>query len=327
MSAKTKIEWTDATWNPVRGCSEISEGCRNCYAMRQASRFAGPGGAFEGFARGGKWTGRVALIPDLLKIPFSWKVPSRIFVNSMSDTFHEKLSFDEIDQIFAVMALCVDHTFQVLTKRPGRMLEYMRSTRGGSTASRVLAVAEGIARRRGEDVDHQFWDTFHEWPIPHVWLGVSVEDQVSANVRIPTLLQTPAAVRFVSAEPLLGAVDLEPFLQYPPMHEHYKMTTGDSEWNGLDWVIVGGESGPGSRIFRKSWVKSIIGQCEDASVPLFVKQLGAHFYSDWDRDCPGCRGEVDGCGHGRQRLKDRKGGDPEEWPEDLRVREFPNVKE
>jgi protein gp37 len=367
MSAKTKIEWTDKTWSPVRGCSRVSPGCEHCYAETMASRFSGPGRAFEGYAKGGRWTGRVSLIPDLLKIPFSWKVPSRIFVNSMSDTFHEKLAFAEIDQIFAVMALCVDHTFQVLTKRADRMLEYFNCTRGGSTASRVLAAAEFIARRRGEEVDSQFWDTFHEWPIPHVWIGVSVEDQKRADERIPVLMKTPASCRFVSAEPLLGAVDLRPFfgrcpiicefchkiaygMQMPPGWDlvlqsyvcpscivrvqqgggynvvkcgAYATAPDPRPWGKkVDWVIVGGESGPGSRGCDLGWVRKIVEDCKTAHVATFVKQLGARPVCS-SRITPENKLVYDNV----SKILDFKGGDISEFPEDLRVREFPKVRE
>ncbi len=172
---KNGIVWTDETWNPLRGCSRVSEGCRNCYAESVARRFDGPGLPYEGLiASGGQWNGQIKLVPEKLDEPLRWQRPRRIFVNSMSDLFHPNVPNEYIDRVFAVMALASQHTFQVLTKRPERMLEYLN-------------------RRT---------------TMPNVWLGVSIENQVTADERIPLLLQTPAAVRWVSAEPLLRPVDL-----------------------------------------------------------------------------------------------------------------------
>lgn len=277
----TSIEWTNATWSPVRGCSIVSKGCTNCYAMKQAHRFAGPGGKYEGLTRmsngGPVWTGEVRVVPEMLDIPLHWRKPQRVFVNSMSDLFHEDVPDDFIDQVFAVMALCPQHTFQVLTKRPERMLG-------------VLA------------------DLYGKRPLRNVWLGVSVEDQATANERIPLLLETPAAVRWVSAEPLLEEVII--FSLDGPVD------VPDGMSSPLHWIVVGGESGHGARAFDVAWARSIVEQCKAAGVPVFMKQLGAN---------PAPLSIEAGSVVERLWLRDRKGGDMEEWPADLRIREFPNV--
>jgi len=276
------IQWCDVTWNPIRGCSMAkgSElgGCLNCYAARQASRFTGEGSPFAGFARvtenGPRWTGKVELVEKHLTDPLKWKAPRRVFVNSMSDLFHEALHLAEIDRIFDVMERCPQHTFQVLTKRPGWMRHYM---------------ATMVTQRPS-------------WPLPNVWLGVSVEDQATAGARIPLLLRTPAAVRFVSYEPALGPVDWG----------HACVSDGArAGLAALDWIIVGGESGPGARPFDVQWARDTVAQCRDAGVACFVKQLGAR-----------PRGPEQSVPDWVSRL-DRKGGNWEVWPDDLRVREFP----
>jgi protein gp37 len=249
MGDRSKIEWTDATWNPIRGCSRVSEGCRNCYAERTAARFAGAGQPYEGMAfptggrgvdAGGKshgWTGDVRFIPELLEQPLRWKRPRKIFVNSMSDLFHEKVHGDWIDAIFKVMAQCERHTFQILTKRPERMLAFMR----------------------------------HYGSRRNVWLGVSVEDQSTADKRIPLLLETPAAVRWVSYEPALGPVDFTDI----DGKDYLKRGIGlMREPHGLDWVVAGGESGPGARCAHPKWIRTARDQCRAAGVSFFFKQWG-----------------------------------------------------
>lgn len=277
MSTGTKIEWTDATWNPIRGCSRVSEGCRNCYAERQAARFSGKGQAYEGLVRIAnghpQWTGKVEFVERHLMDPLRWKEPKRIFVNSMSDLFHEGVSNDWLNRIFGVMAKAQQHVFQVLTKRPERMRSYM-----------------------------------HDWkPVetvfPNVWLGVSVEDQKTADERIPLLLQTPAALRWISAEPLLGEIQLPEEAFVCPANEPHPICPC------LDWVVVGGESGPGARPMDIEWARSIVAQCEERSVPVFVKQLGRNPYITVREN--------------GVKLRDHKGGDWSEWPQDLRIREYP----
>lgn len=324
---KSKIEWTEATWNPVRGCSRVSPGCVNCYAERIAGRFCGKSHfPFFGFATKKGWTGSVDVIEEKLADPLGWRKPRTIFVNSMSDLFHEKLPDEAIDRVFAVMALCPQHRFFVLTKRAKRMREW--ATARPDPGTRLLA-----------DMIHLTGNAEYcyarQWPLPNVGLGVSCEDQQRADERIPELLRTPAAMRFVSLEPLLGAIQLFPDGAFTdrqkfPMGFAAWSEARRSEWfegtaratymarqTGIDWVIVGGESGPGARPMDVSWVRSIVAQCKAAGVPVFVKQLGAKPVSQ----IPCCAMEC-GCGF-HYGFRNRKGGDPSEWPEDLRVRELP----
>lgn len=274
MSDRTGIEWTDATWNPLRGCTRVSEGCRNCYAEHVAARFSCPGQPYEGLAqrtdKGPRWTGKVALVEDVLDQPLRWRRSRRIFVNSMSDLFHESVPDEWIDRIFAVMALAPQHQFQVLTKRPARMRAYLEQDRAinGAPWDRwtELAFSLGFNVRglRGSG-------GLVERPLPNVWLGTSIEDQPTADARIPHLLATPAAVRFVSAEPLLGPVDG----MYPYLSPAW--TEDDPAWpklGDIDWLIVGGESGPGARPMHPDWARSLRDQCAAAGVPFFFKQWG-----------------------------------------------------
>lgn len=287
MGAKSKIEWTNATWNPLRGCSRISEGCRFCYAEGIAARFSGPGMAYEGLAHrvGGeaRWTGKVVLVEDKLTMPLRWKKPRMIFVNSTSDLFHESVPDEWIDRVFAVMALCPQHTFQVLTKRADRMQAYMTARNGMGNRHAAL-----------------------EMPLPNVWLGVSVEDQATADARIPHLLATPAAKRFVSYEPALGPVDF--YYALRGIGPATEVRRGQ-----LDWIIVGGESGRGARPFDLQWARDVIAQCKDAGVACFVKQLGAKVTGP----------HPNGVNETTLEFRHSKAGDIEEWPADLRVREFP----
>lgn len=279
MSDNTKIEWTDATWNPIRGCSRVSEGCRNCYAETVAKRFSGEGQPYEGLiARGGQWNGEIKVVDQVMDQPLRWRRPRRIFVNSMSDLFHENVPDYVIDRVFAVMALAEEHTFQVLTKRPERMLQYLSQDR----------------RRQWADMAVHFWggiepDALHDsilyddQVLPNVWLGVSVEDQKAANERIPLLLETPAAVRWISAEPLLGPIDLTEINQ---IQDHgvdvYScleidgVDVEDDPFNGacIDWVVVGGESGAKARPMHPDWARSLRDQCAEAGVPFLFKQWG-----------------------------------------------------
>lgn len=246
MSDKTAIGWTDATWNPVTGCSKVSPGCEHCYAEAVSHRF---GWTTQ------PWTLRnaaanVQLHPERLMHPLRWQAPRKVFVNSMSDLFHPAVPDAFLNEVFAVMAEASHHIFQVLTKRPERMRDFM------------------------QDV----WTCQHE-PLPNVWLGVSCEDQRRAQERIPLLLQTPAALRFLSCEPLLGPLDLTDF---QPFHEtcycqeepdgcQPRFAIGCPE-TGIDWVIVGAESGPQARPMDEDWVRSLRDQCQDAGVPFFFKQ-------------------------------------------------------
>lgn len=325
--AETKIEWTDVTWNPVRGCDPVSPGCANCYAAEVAARFSRPGQPYEGLAtrhpgQPGKWTGKIRLVREKLAEPLSWKKPRRVFVNSMSDLFHPAVPFEFIDECFVVMALALQHTFQVLTKRAERLQQWALAP------DRLDRLDDAIVRvfdRRDRALNGigclQCFRQPHKphkaelWPLPNVWLGVSVENQAAADERVPHLLQCPAAVRFLSCEPLLGPVHVEPHLT-----REYEPTEDYSAYRGIDWVIAGGESGLKARPCKLDWIRSIVEQCQAASVPCFVKQLGGKpldRVASSDEPFPMLAA---------MNLKDRKGGDPAEWPEDLRVRQWPNLE-
>lgn len=263
MGDRSKIEWTDATWGPVTGCTKVSEGCDHCYAETIAHRFAGTKAYPNGF--------EVTLRPERLDQPLRWQRPRRVFVNSMSDLFHKDVPDEYIARVFAVMALARQHTFQVLTKRPGRMRSLLSSE---EFESAVFLATEGR------------FEGYFPWPLPNVWLGTSVENQKWADVRIPLLLDTPAAVRFLSCEPLLGPVQLD-FIRYfdadaycrgcsgllSPKHEP-SCGTEPGEHSGIDWVIMGGESGPHARPMHPDWARSLRNQCVSAGVAFHFKQWG-----------------------------------------------------
>lgn len=344
------IAWTDETWNPVRGCSRVSEGCRHCYAETMAARFCGPGQPYESLARRAangeaRWTGEVRMVPERLSDPLRWRRPRRVFVNSMSDLFHEKLTNEDIAAVFGVMAAAPQHTFQVLTKRARRMREWFEWARGAFTAQQRGIVSAPNTSRAMLDAAAEYlgvrnaaldtaWKRLDDdaWPLPNVWLGISCEDQESADERIPELLATPAAVRWVSAEPLLAAVNLRPYtwpvtLSWPSQywspeeaaaagatvrHQRQALVLAPSAF--LDWVVVGGESGPRARPFVLAWARAIVEQCRNAGTKVFVKQLGSQ-PSYAPATSPSALVEL--------RLKHPKGGDMEEWPEDLRAQEWP----
>ena len=263
MGDKSKIEWTDSTWNPVTGCSKVSPGCENCYAERQAvGRLKGKKG-YPGLP----WTKvnaatNVVLHPDRLEIPLRAKRPRMYFVNSMSDLFHEEVPNEFLDRVFAVMALTPQHTYQVLTKRAERMWQYFAPGQYRDLA--VVDVALSL------QPDAPLNRSVPEWPLPNVWLGVSVEDQKRADERIPLLLRTHAPVYFISAEPLLGPLDLG----FMEPCDHKRQSHRDVGcWMALDWIIVGGESGPRRRAMNLDWARSIRDQCEGARIPFFMKQV------------------------------------------------------
>lgn len=270
------IVWTDHTWNVLRGCSKVSAGCTNCYAEGVAARFSGPGLPFEGLVNGRHWNGKVMLVEDKLTEPLRWTRPRMVFVTSVSDPFHQSVTDETLDRIFAVMALAPRHTFQVLTKRPERMREYLNDK---ATAIRVcketVALATTDALRFGNPAGTDGW-----WPLPNVWLGVSVEDQAAADERIPPLLETPAAVRFLSCEPLLGPVDIAWALSRNMMdiasgfQRRGHFSPGLETLRPLHWVIVGGESGPKARPMRLDWARGLRDQCAAAGVPFMLKQWG-----------------------------------------------------
>lgn len=314
-------KWTDETWNPVRGCSLVSAGCTHCYAMRQAWRFNGEGQPYEGLtkkaARGPVWTGEARFIPEQLEKPLRWRKPRRVFVNSMSDLFHPDITNEQIAAVFGVMAASPQHTFQILTKRPERARQWFAwaqrlDSPGSERAWRVCRVQMLYCVEPPRDGYGP--QTRETWPLPNVWLGVSVEDQATADDRIPQLLRLPAAIRFVSAEPLLGPIYFG--------DDIYAAMSGESS-PPIDWVIVGGEFGPNARLCYVDWVRRIVRACHFSGIAVFVKQLG-YRYEDPVTGVAGVGVELPAeYPKLRQRFKDRKGSDPDEWPEYLRVREWP----
>ncbi len=341
MADNTPIEWTDATWNPITGCTLVSEGCRHCYAARLAATRLQHHPSRKGLARlnaagEAKFTGEVRFNDGWLDQPLRWKRPRMIFVAAHGDLFHPKVTDEQLDQIFAVMALCPQHTFQVLTKRPERARAYLTRPAGNGLQNihnHIAWDAVGLIANRfldgwkTEGVDgpkrRLVIQAAAHWPLPNVWLGTSVEDQKRADERIPELLGTPAAVRWISAEPLLGPVEWkrwlptarkafrpggEPFLTpdfFMTKCEHCGWS-GSSElvhlargWDDadcicpsccrsflcdetpkIDWVVAGGESGPGARPMHPDWVRSLRDQCAAAGVPFLFKQWGAFAPSD-----------------------------------------------
>jgi protein gp37 len=272
MGDRTGIEWTDATWNPVTGCTKVSAGCDHCYAETIASRFAGTKAFPNGFT--------VTLRPDRLAQPLRWRRSRRVFVNSMSDLFHASVPDDYIARVFAVMAATPDHTYQLLTKRPGRMR---------SLLSRGELGTEGfpdMVEKAMAEFTHAGLET---WPLPNLWVGVSVEDQRWDKVRVPVLLRTPAAVRFLSCEPLRGPIDLlgditggckaaGPAVTHEPVSYPTDYGTGVEHdcvhAVGVDWVIAGGESGRHARPMHPDWARSLRDQCSAMGVPFLFKQWG-----------------------------------------------------
>lgn len=332
------ITWTNRTWNCIRGCSRVSSGCGDstgggCYAERQAYRFSGKGQPYEGLVRmtpkGPRWTGDVRFVEEHLIDPLRWSEPSMIFVNSMSDLFHERVTDQQVIDIFGIMVLAHWHKFQVLTKRPERMRDFMLGGDHGiiEQFSRIMSgggigpkqMFRALDRKRREKVALQ-------WPPPNVWLGVSAEDQRTADERIPFLLDTPAAIRWLSAEPLLGPISLIYDDPYPWVRNYLHGTRAmpdcdDPAWDkrgGLDWVVVGGESGPGARPMNIEWIRSIMAECKATSTPIFVKQLGSNAI-----------GKITSASLEPVALNKNgwichsKGGEIAEFPKDLQVREFP----
>lgn len=281
MSTGSGIEWTDATWNCLAGCTAVSPGCANCYAATTTRRLEAIGQAdYAGLTTDKHFNGKVRCLPHKLGIPLKRRKPTMYFVNSMSDLFHEDVPDEFIDKVFAVMALADWHTFQVLTKRPARMANYISGHRYGEWCDIArMMECEKSSRAAG-------------YPLRNVWLGVSAEDQQRADERIPWLLKTPAVVRFVSAEPLLGPINFGAHLS---TSDEFAATWPDRR---LHWVIDGCESGPRRREYRVEWSRAIQEQCAAAVVAYFRKQT-----------------IVEG----------RVSHDPAEWQEDLRVRQFPTT--
>ena len=368
----TSIEWTNVSWNPIRGCSRVSAGCEQCYAEGVAARFSGVHPktgkplSYHGLARrSGKglplWTGEVRMVPEHLADPLRWRTPRKVFVNSMSDLFHEKLTNEQIAAVFGVMMAAPDHTFQCLTKRARRMREwfgwvaehgglnrYIRANwadlRDFYAAGSRFGEYRGKRHRTGDDAGAMVLNASgcSRWPLENVHLGVSAENQETADERIPDLLACPAEVRWVSAEPLIGPVDFDAIqipgaqdgLRFSALTHQHDARFGTSD-NLLNWVVIGGESGSKSRPFDLAWGRDIIQQCKAADVPVFMKQMGSccRFPSSNVTRVimpPGTRSKMHTVGLANTfavAFEDSHGGDPAEWPEEFRVREFPSTHE
>ncbi|HVA90806.1 MAG TPA: phage Gp37/Gp68 family protein [Chloroflexota bacterium] len=351
----SRIAWTNETWNPLAGCARVSSGCAHCYAIRDAHRMAGhpnpktaaayadltfrhPNGSLD-------WTGMVRLLPERLTQPLRWTKPRRIFVNSLSDPFHRDVPDEYLAHLFAIMALAPQHTFQVLTKRPARMAEWVhgagprtrahvhalvdQSTRSSMDPNRRTGVRRALATLASTLGPVTGLDTavvaLTPWPLPNVWLGVSVEDQNAATARVPHLLNTPAALRFLSCEPLLSPLILDLLAHQVPGAGPGTLNALTGEWwpsvghaeqenrgrdrgaTRVDWVIAGGESGPHARPMDPHWARSLHEQCRSARVSFFFKQAGEALARTW-----GCT--------------DRKGAIPLEWPEAFRIQDYPAAR-
>lgn len=277
MSDKSGIQWTDATWNPVTGCTKVSQGCKHCYAEPMFERLA----MNEGTVYTGRKFTDVVCHSERLVQPLRWARGRVIFVNSMSDLFHESVPFEFIASVFAVMGVTCRHTYQILTKRPDRMLAFFDWVHEEVGLSE-WAADERIRDHWPEGVPWERYDNCGPaYPYQNVWLGVSVEDQATADERIPKLLETPAAVRFISAEPLLGPVDLMRHgMMAPARSNPERPWYGQGEQINLDWVIAGGESGPKARPCHPDWIRSLRDQCAAAGVPFWFKQWGS--WVPWD---------------------------------------------
>lgn len=265
MADGTNIEWTDATWNPVTGCTVVSAGCTNCYAMKLAGTRLKHTASREGLTidtkAGPVWNGTVRLNEEWLDQPLRWKRPRTIFVCAHGDLFHESVPDAWIDRVFAVMALSPQHRFQVLTKRADRMRSYI--------AAKQRNAPEWVSLGDGSKTVLPYEGGYPA----NVWLGVSVENQAAADERIPNLLATPAAVRFLSCEPLLGPVYLRNFLRpFSAWREEDQHSWPIEHEGAIDWVIVGGENGP--RPMHPDWARALRDQCASAGVPFFFKQWG-----------------------------------------------------
>ncbi len=313
MADQTTIEWTDATINAVNGCSVVSPGCTNCYAMRLAGtrlkHHPSRAGLTVATKAGPVWNGEVRLSETALLLPLRWTRPRRIFWNAHGDLFHPSVPDEWIDRVFAVCALTPQHIHQILTKRPDRMREYFADP---NTWGRIIAASDELkpsSKWNGNAYQLRFEITTNGF-LPNVHLGTSVEDQTRADERIPHLLATPAAVRFLSMEPLLAPVNLNRIHQTFDGgldHSWESALSGkrfdiwsDGDVDGcpkLDWVIIGAESGPGARPMTNEWAQAILDQCKAAGVPVFVKQLSG----------------------GTKAIKDI-----DQFPEGLRVREMPH---
>lgn len=260
MGAKTEIAWTDATWNPVSGCTRVSPGCDHCYARSLTQRLPAAHGCGD--------FSRVLTHPERLETPLRWRKGRRVFVCSMGDLFHPDVPFAFIAAVFGAMAACPQHIFQVLTKRPARALEFF----GWLALEQIAMVHDAFGKLSTNDCGDIECDECGicesicdaEWPLPNVWLGVTAENQAMADERIPLLMDCPAAIRFVSIEPMLGPVDL--------VYTCFNGADSFGAMTGIGWVICGAESGPRRRRMNLDWARSLRDQCVAADVPFFLKQ-------------------------------------------------------
>lgn len=295
----SKIEWTDKTWNPIIGCSKISEGCQDCYAEKMAARIINMTlekqnethlNYCEILNDNLKWNGQTVFCQNMIEKPLYWKIPRKIFVCSMGDLFHEKVSFEWIDKIMAIIAMNPHHIFQILTKRPGIALKYFKSR--NNDKSDIWDYMKDYCYdfihlwdnnnlpenwmwiktidENGFKDSELLWEG--EWPLKNLWMGATIENEKEKH-RILDLLKIPAKIHFISCEPLLSNIDLYPWLeQYISPSE-----SGHNDWlKGLDWVIAGCESGPNARPTHPDWVRSIQYQCQMANIPFFFKQWGTN---------------------------------------------------
>ena len=331
----SKIAWTDVTWNPTVGCTPIAAGCKNCYAIKSARRLGMIGheryiplvaNRWNESARSWRWSGKVELFPERLEQPLHWRKPRRVFVNSMSDLFHPKVPDEFVDLVFEQMAWAGQHTFQILTKRPERAAEWFTSLHRRRPIPGLGVCTGGPPFCRGPMFcPHHEPDVGYcgsEWPLPNVHLLYSASTQKDLDAGVGHLLQTPAAVRGLSLEPLLEDIGL--CLSGSQQDTLWRRVHGGSyERQLIDWVIVGGESGPGARPCNVEWIRSVVEQCRAAGVACFVKQLGSRPVVQW----------TNRAGYPEEHPYEMPGdyqpahpgawNDPRLFPEDLRVQQFP----
>lgn len=334
----SKIQWTEKTWNPTTGCSRVSPGCSNCYAEKMTKRLAEMGQEkYVGLLNDqNRFNSVIKFHEDALLIPVKARKPTTYFVNSMSDLFHENVKDEWIDKIFAVMALRPQHTFQILTKRPERMAKYLNAQYKKRVYEWMgwLDAARGVKNPESVRALHDYT------ALPNVWLGTSTENQKTADERIPHLLATPAAVRFLSVEPMLEAIDFYPLFA---LRKNAKGETAPEDdvlgydLPAIDLAIFGGESGAGARECDLNWIRAGIKQCRNSGIKVFVKQLGKYPV----QQCGQCGrmmgrclgGAVNSCGVEHKetaselmKIRDTKGGNILEFPADLRIREMPAMQ-
>jgi protein gp37 len=264
MSTGSKIEWTETTWNPIAGCAAVSEGCTHCYAATMTRRLEAMGRPeYAGLVGPHHFNGTVRCLPERLEQPLHWRKPRRVFVNSMSDLFHEDVPFEFIHDVLAIPALCPQHTCQILTKRPERAAKYYDWVREHHWANGATFFPFAAAPTTATDAQCEALRRGFRWPLLNVWLGTSIENQATADERSVHLRKCPATVLWYSVEPLLGPIDHLPL-------------------DGIGWCVVGGESGPKARPMHPVWVRSIRNKCQAAGVPFFFKQWGEWAPTDDD---------------------------------------------